>query len=229
MPPVTPPAPADADAGDDDADEARRARDRGRRAANGRGAASNGAAADVDDRHDEDGNQRRDQNEGNRAPDPPQPGQPEPERPAAARAARAVRAARATPSPATAGAGAAGRDRRNDDESFQGEPVDVEGLLDLRDEGYGFLRLHGYLPSKDDVYVSVKQVRQFGLRKGDHLKGKSRPAPPQREEPGAAADRRGQRRRPRARRSSGARFEDLTPLFPDERLHARAGRTTRAT
>src|SRR5262249_11146849 len=62
------------------------------------------------------------------------------------------------------------------DEQWQGEPVDVDGLLDLRDEGYGFLRVNGYLPSKDDVYVSVKQVRQFGLRKGDQLKGTSRPA-----------------------------------------------------
>src|SRR5918994_2205712 len=59
-------------------------------------------------------------------------------------------------------------------EDFAGEPVEVEGLLDLRDEGYGFLRVKGYLPSKDDTYVSVKQARQFGLRKGDHIKGASR-------------------------------------------------------
>ncbi len=62
------------------------------------------------------------------------------------------------------------------EEQWQGEPVEVAGLLDLRDEGYGFLRVSGYLPSRDDVYVSVKQVRQFGLRKGDHLSGASRPA-----------------------------------------------------
>src|SRR6476646_9984453 len=63
-------ASSDLDAGDDDADEARPSRDRSRGAANGGGDASNGAAVDVDDRHDEDGNQRRDPNEGNRAPDP---------------------------------------------------------------------------------------------------------------------------------------------------------------
>ena len=83
-------------------------------------------------------------------------------------------------------------------EEFSGEPVEVEGLLDLRDEGYGFLRVKGYLPTKDDVYVSVKQVRQFGLRKGDHIKGASRPGDAQREEPGPAAHRHGQRRRSRA-------------------------------
>jgi transcription termination factor Rho len=57
------------------------------------------------------------------------------------------------------------------DDSFAGEPVPCAGLLDLRDEGYGFLRVKGYLPHRDDVYVSVRQVRQLGLRKGDHLAG----------------------------------------------------------
>ena len=55
-----------------------------------------------------------------------------------------------------------------------GEPVQVSGYLDLRDEGYGFLRVNGYLPSRDDVYVSVKQTRQYGLRKGDRVTGLSR-------------------------------------------------------
>ena len=103
------------------------------------------------------------------------------------------------------------------DEQWQGEPVDVTGLLDLRDEGYGFLRVKGYLPSKDDVYVSVKQVRQFGLRKGDHLKGSSRPAGRSEKNPALLridevneSDPEGARSRPK--------FEDLTPLFPDEKL-----------
>ncbi len=91
------------------------------------------------------------------------------------------------------------------------------GLLDLRDEGYGFLRTKGYLASKDDIYVSVKQVRQFGLRKGDHLTGTSRPANRTEKNPALlrvdlvnGRDPEEARRRPR--------FEDLTPLFPDERL-----------
>jgi transcription termination factor Rho len=72
--------------------------------------------------------------------------------------------------------GRRGKDETTHVEEFAGEPVEVEGLLDLRDEGYGFLRVRGYLPSKDDIYVSVKQARQFGLRKGDHITGASRPA-----------------------------------------------------
>jgi len=102
-------------------------------------------------------------------------------------------------------------------EEYTGEPIDVEGYLDLRDEGYGFLRVSGYLPSKDDIYVSVKQARQLGLRKGDHLKGASRPALRNEknpallridlvngDDPEKARDRR--------------RFDDLTPLFPDSKL-----------
>ena len=102
-------------------------------------------------------------------------------------------------------------------EEYTGEPIEVEGYLDLRDEGYGFLRVHDYLPSRDDVYISVKQARQFGLRKGDHLRGGSRPALRNEKNPallridsvnGVDPDKARSRRR----------FEDLTPLFPDEKL-----------
>ena len=115
-----------------------------------------------------------------------------------------------------------GRDRErgerpDQEQPFQGEPVEVEGLLDLRDEGYGFLRLKGYLPSKDDVYISVKQARQFALRKGDRLTGAARPAGRNEKNPALlridtvnGVDPEQARQRPR--------FEDLTPLFPDERL-----------
>ena len=107
--------------------------------------------------------------------------------------------------------------RPEGDETFTGEPVECAGLLDLRDEGYGFLRVKGYLPHSDDVYVSVRQVRQLGLRKGDHLSGASRPANRQEKNPALlridlvnGQDPEAARRRPR--------FEDLTPLFPDEKL-----------
>ena len=45
------------------------------------------------------------------------------------------------------------------------------GILDIVDEGFGFLRRHGLLPSPDDVYVSSSQVRRFGLRIGDRVSG----------------------------------------------------------
>jgi transcription termination factor Rho len=110
------------------------------------------------------------------------------------------------------------RDQRGGPEdSFAGDPVDVSGLLDLRDEGYGFLRTRGYLPSKEDVYVSVKQVRQFGLRKGDEVAGASRPASKNEKNPALLRIDRVNGKDPDVARRRH-RFEDLTPLFPDERL-----------
>jgi transcription termination factor Rho len=97
------------------------------------------------------------------------------------------------------------------------EPVPIEGYLDLRDEGYGFLRVKGFLPSRDDAYIPVKLSRQYSLRKGDHITGLSRPAGRNEKNPalleihtingGAPEAAKGRRR-----------FEDLTALFPDERL-----------
>ncbi|MEO6122083.1 MAG: transcription termination factor Rho [Ilumatobacteraceae bacterium] len=93
------------------------------------------------------------------------------------------------------------------------EPVPVSGYLDLRDEGYGFLRVNGYLPSRDDSYIPVKLTRQFGLRRGDHITGLSRPAGRNEKNPallevhtvnGGEPDK--ARERPR--------FDELTPLFP---------------
>ena len=45
------------------------------------------------------------------------------------------------------------------------------GILDIVDEGFGFMRRHGLLPSPEDVYVSSSQVRRFGLRIGDRVSG----------------------------------------------------------
>ena len=109
-----------------------------------------------------------------------------------------------------------GRDRDRD-EQFQGEPLAVEGTLDLRDEGYGFLRTKGFLASREDVYVPAKLVRQLGLRKGDVVTGNSRPAARNEKNPallrvdtvnGLEPD------EAKARRS----FDDLTPVFPDSKL-----------
>ncbi|MBV9040547.1 MAG: transcription termination factor Rho [Acidimicrobiia bacterium] len=109
------------------------------------------------------------------------------------------------------------QDQGEREQQFQGEPVPVEGLLDLRDEGYGFLRTGGYLSSQKDVYVSLSQVRRFALRKGDFVSGASRPASSSEKYPallridtvnGMTPDE--ARARPR--------FEELTPLFPDQKL-----------
>ena len=67
------------------------------------------------------------------------------------------------------------------------------------------------------MYVSVKQVRQFGLRKGDHVKGASRPATRNENNPALLRIDEVGGQDPEAAKAR-PRFEDLTPLFPDERL-----------
>ena len=102
-------------------------------------------------------------------------------------------------------------------EPISNDPVEVAGYLDLRDEGYGFLRVNGYLASSGDAYVSVRLTRQFNLRKGDHVTGMCRPAGRNEKNPGMidirtinGVDADKMKARPK--------FEDLTPLFPDEKL-----------
>jgi transcription termination factor Rho len=97
------------------------------------------------------------------------------------------------------------------------EPVTVSGYLDLRDEGYGFLRVNGYLASRDDVYISVKQSRQYGLRKGDFVSGLSRIAGRNEKNPALLEIHTINGKDPEELRNR-PRFEDLTALFPDEKL-----------
>jgi len=102
-------------------------------------------------------------------------------------------------------------------EDFSGELIELEGLLDLRDEGYGFLRTSGYLAGRNDAYVSASQVRRFGLRKGDYVKGAIRPPASTEKYPALVRVDLINSMTPEAARSR-VRFEDLTPLFPDSRL-----------
>ena len=92
------------------------------------------------------------------------------------------------------------------------------GILDIVDEGYGFMRRHGLLPSPDDVYVTSSQVRRFGLRIGDRVSGAVR-APREQEKYWGllrvdsvnGVDIETARRRPV--------FDDLTPVHPDELIN----------
>ena len=92
------------------------------------------------------------------------------------------------------------------------------GILDVVDEGYGFMRRHGLLPSHEDVYVSSSQVRRFGLRIGDRVSGAVR-APREQEKYWGllrvdsvnGVDIETARRRPV--------FNDLTPVHPDELIN----------
>ncbi|MCU1359220.1 MAG: rho, partial [Ilumatobacteraceae bacterium] len=108
-------------------------------------------------------------------------------------------------------------DRDEKIEPISQEPVKVSGYLDLRDEGYGFLRVAGYLASRDDAYIPVKLTRQYGLRKGDHVTGLSRPAGRNEKNPAMLEIHTVNDGDPELARNR-KRFEDLTALFPDEKL-----------
>ena len=102
-------------------------------------------------------------------------------------------------------------------ESSPQEMVEVSGYLDLRDEGYGFLRVKGYLPSRDDAYISVKLTRQYGLRKGDYVTGIARSAGRNEKNPALTEIQSVNGGSPDSAKGR-PRFEDLTALFPDEKL-----------
>lgn len=93
----------------------------------------------------------------------------------------------------------------------------TKGILEILPEGYGFLRTDGYIPSREDVYVSQTQVRRFDMQNGDYVTGQIR-APKEGEKyysllkieaingtnPEEARER--------------VPFENMTPIFPDQRF-----------
>ncbi|MFF2890207.1 transcription termination factor Rho [Paenibacillus sp. NPDC057967] len=93
----------------------------------------------------------------------------------------------------------------------------MEGVLDILQEGFGFLRPINYLPSKEDIYISASQIRRFDLRNGDLVSGKCRPPKENEryfgllqvnavngENPDTASER--------------LHFPALTPLYPEKQL-----------
>ncbi len=98
-----------------------------------------------------------------------------------------------------------------------GECGDGSGILEIHPEGYGFLRAENFLPGSKDVYVSIAQIRRFGLRTGDRITGKTRP---QREGDKYSAllyitDVNGIHPDELRDRVS---FDDLTPVYPSKRI-----------
>lgn len=97
------------------------------------------------------------------------------------------------------------------------ERPEVEGILEIADDGFGFLRFDNFLTSNKDIYVSNSQIRRFGLRTGDKILGITR-KPRAGERFGAllyvkavnGMDPGASKRRPH--------FDDLTPVFPNEKI-----------
>ena len=95
----------------------------------------------------------------------------------------------------------------------------AEGVLEILPEGFGFLRspYYNYLPCPEDVYVSPSQIRRFDLQTGDQIQGRIRP-PKEKEKFFALlkVDAVGDEDPEKAKDKT--HFDNLTPLFPDERF-----------
>ena len=93
------------------------------------------------------------------------------------------------------------------------------GVLEILPDGYGFLRSpdYNYLPGPDDIYVSPSQIRRFGLRTGDTVSGTVRP-PKEGERYFALLKVDTLNHEPLEKARDKILFDNLTPLYPDERL-----------
>lgn len=98
-----------------------------------------------------------------------------------------------------------------------GDCKTANGILEVHSDGYGFLRTENFLPGSKDVYVSQAQIRKFNLKTGDKVMGKTRPSKDGErllallyiESVNGESVEAAMSRRP---------FEELTPIYPEERL-----------
>ena len=95
--------------------------------------------------------------------------------------------------------------------------MEVGGILEVMPDGYGFIRSANYLPGENDVYVAPSQIRKFGLKTGDIVTGNTR-VKTQGEKFSALLYVKKINGLHPAELEHRISFEDLTPIFPDERL-----------
>lgn len=105
-------------------------------------------------------------------------------------------------------------------ETKRTELVPVEGVLQIHPDGYGFLRSpnFNYLQSPDDIYLSISQIRKFNLKVGDSIRGLARP-PREGERYFAMIKIEYVNDIPLADFTERILFDNLTPLYPNERIH----------
>lgn len=100
-----------------------------------------------------------------------------------------------------------------------------EGILEVLPDGYGFIRCDNYLPGENDVYVSPAQIRRFNLKTGDIITGNTR-IRNQNEKFSALLFIKSVNGFHTAEAARRKKFEDLTPIFPNERIHLETSGST---
>ena len=103
----------------------------------------------------------------------------------------------------------------------------VQGILEVMQDGFGFIRSANYLPGENDVYVAPSQIRKFNLKTGDILEGNTR-IKTQQEKFSALLYLTKINGIDPLKAMKRSNFEDMTPIFPNERLRLESGRTSTA-
>ncbi len=102
--------------------------------------------------------------------------------------------------------------------------ISAHGILEVMPDGYGFIRCENYLPGDHDVYVSPSQIRKFGLKTGDIIHGNTR-VKTQQEKFSALLYIKSINGNHPSEILKRPNFEDLTPIFPNERIRLETDRT----
>ncbi len=102
--------------------------------------------------------------------------------------------------------------------------VSAHGILEVMPDGYGFIRCENYLPGDQDVYVSPSQIRKFGLKTGDIIHGNTR-VKTQQEKFSALLYIKSINGNHPSEILRRPNFEDLTPIFPNERIRLETDRS----
>ncbi|MFR1159755.1 MAG: transcription termination factor Rho, partial [Coprococcus phoceensis] len=103
----------------------------------------------------------------------------------------------------------------------------AHGIIEVLPDGYGFIRSDNYLPGENDVYVSPSQIRRFGLKTGDIISGNTR-IKTQAEKFSALLYLTKINGVSPSEATKRANFEDMTPIFPNERLRLENGQSSTA-
>ncbi len=97
----------------------------------------------------------------------------------------------------------------------------ASGILEVMQDGFGFIRCENFLPGENDVYVAPSQIRRFGLRTGDYVTGNTR-IKTQNEKFAALLYLKTVNGLVPEEASKRCNFEDMTPIFPNERIQLEA-------